>query len=128
MSFKYWIKKTHEKQLDFSSRHKNLRWFTAILTVIILAYFLFINPTENRLLTALLILSGAALTLIIPRTISPILYLWMWLGGLLGEMIAFFFFVLIYYVVLFPISWFIKRHTEVGWQKKNTFGDHRNMY
>lgn len=128
MSLKYWIKKTHKKQVSFSRQHKNLRWFVAILAIISLLYLLFFNSSENRLLPSLIVLSGAVIILIVPRLISPILYLWMWVGGILGEIIAFTFFVVIYYLVLFPISWFIKKQVELGWQKKDTFGEHSNMY
>lgn len=128
MSFKHWIKKTHHKQRDFSSRYKNLRWFIAILAVIGLFYCFFVYSSENRLLTSSLILAGATLFLILPRLISPILYLWMWVGSLIGEIIIFIFFTIVYYIVLFPISRFTRDRTDVGWQKKDTFGDHRNMY
>ena len=116
-----WWTNFFEKLRKNSAKKRIQRQFLLILVVFALGYLgygywkHFFSIQQALLGLGVTFLFGLVLY-ILPRLLKPLLYLWLLLGMLLGEITSFILLGIIYYLLFFPIT-FILRVT-----RKNTLG------
>ena len=127
MSEESWINRTHAKNLAFAKKGKNARWFSALILVLVSMHLFLTNPDQS---VWHLVIGGVfALGMILPILQLPLLYIWMWIGNVLGEISSTAVLGVIYFLLLLPISLFVKnKNVEPGWKAKNEFSPHDNLY
>lgn len=127
MSLKRWIKNTHQKNLSFSASSKNARWFSVIMILIIALVFTIRNSSEYLVPSIL----GAyfLVSLVLPKVGLPVLYLWMWVGSVMGQIISSIFLGVIYFFILLPISLLVKKADYAPqWKVKKVYSPHDKMH
>lgn len=126
MSLESWIRKVHAKNKVFAVDPKNVRRFGVLFIILTLgsSYFELAHKTILCIICSYFIFS-----LFFPKIATPILYIWMWFGVIMGEITGSIFLGLIYYLILFPISFFVKNsRIKSGWRVMNGFSDKEKMY
>lgn len=128
----------HKKALANTQKLKIQRQFLGLLTLIALAIILYRYFKIDVTLFTTLLLAGvvfmfAALVYFIPKLLSPVLYIWLFLGLLLGEITSTLILGLVFYILFFPITfilrnirskndvekegWFSRKDDEIDYEK-----------
>ena len=102
------------EKLNKNSGHKKIqRQFVVILALLAIGYFLlgfwkFSFPQGRLIYGSLTTILAAGVLYYFPKIIQPLLYVWLLLGMVLGELMSYLILGIIYYLLFFPIT-FIKR-------------------
>jgi membrane-bound ClpP family serine protease len=133
-----WIKRFYIKSKELSSSKKKQRqlcWLITLILAIFLVYdFVFFKPTNQFVIASvsiIFLLSGIAK--FYPKLMHYPLLIWMLFGQILGEITSTIILGLVYFVLFFPITLFIrifrKKKEETGWLKKSDeLSDYEKMY
>ncbi|GAA0729681.1 hypothetical protein GCM10009430_40060 [Aquimarina litoralis] len=62
-------------------------------------------------------------TWVFPIIFFPFLFIWLFIGNILGEITSFVILGIVYYVLFTPISLFLKKKENTGWIEKNIDAD-----
>ncbi|CAG5076353.1 hypothetical protein [Parvicella tangerina] len=126
MSLEYWIKNTHKKNKAFARSKRNVRWFAAIL----IALFAILTFKEYPVFEWFYVAVSAALLIgyILPVLLYPLLYAWMWIGSIIGQITSTTFLGIIYFIILLPISFFVKKKYRSGWVKSKPYSSHEKLF
>ncbi len=125
----YWIK-VHQTALRFSKEKRKQRQMGCLLTVVaLLATYLYGWNHDSRNLFLTLSSLPILFALTIPSILRSILYIWMLLGQVIGDFIGTLIISLIYFLLITPVSLFIKKKNTSGWiTKKSSNIDLEKMY
>ena len=109
--------KFFEKLQKNSAKKKIQRQFLYILLFLSVAYFCYgywkFNFTTSRFLIGLVIVFALGiLCFILPKLLKPLLFIWLLLGMLLGEITSFILLGIIYYLLFFPITFIIRKTSK----------------
>lgn len=63
-----------------------------------------------------------------PIVIMPVLYIWMWIGSVLGEITSTAVLAFIYFILLLPLNLFVRKTVIPGWKAKDEYSPHENLY
>jgi hypothetical protein len=117
----------HKKHLSFAKKAKNVRKFALLLTGVILVHYFVAVPFEWSL--HLPIVGFLLVGMLLTQLLQPFLYLWMWIGTLLGEITSTIILGVVFFILLLPISLFVKKKNDnTGWKKASTFSDHDKLF
>lgn len=122
-----WINRTHNQNKAFAVDKTKARWFSAILllAILCLAYFM----SSFSLIYSFFLGGYIVVSLFLPILIWPILYPWMWIGSIMSEIISFTFLSIVYYLILTPVSFFLKKKDyKPGWKPKESFSSKDKLY
>ncbi|MHA7057588.1 SxtJ family membrane protein [Aquimarina sp. M1] len=133
-----WIKSNFSIVKKNSLDKKKQKQFGGLVTVFLLAVY-FVSVYKNGLvfndkqiitLVSAIVLGG--LVLLRPVIIFPFLFIWLFLGNILGEISSFIILGIVYYLLFTPISFFLKmkrkKNDHIGWLDKNGNIDYEKLY
>ncbi|WBX71649.1 SxtJ family membrane protein [Tenacibaculum retecalamus] len=132
-----WIKTGLKIIQENSSQRKKQKQFGLLLIsfcCIILVTLFYKNGVlfelkQNLLIGVLIILS--LITLILPKTFYPFLFVWFFIGFILGEISSFFILGFLYYCCISPITFFLrlknKKEENQGWVDKENIIDYKKL-
>ena len=127
MSLKIWIKNTHQKNISFTKEKIKARWFSVITILLIVCFYIIVQSISP--LFIYVSVGYFLLCLVIPALVIPVLYPWMWFGSVMGEIVSLVFLAVVYYIILFPVSLFVKKKSyNSGWTIKDTFTSKEKLY
>lgn len=133
-----WIKQTLKTVRDTSIDKNKLKQFAGIVIAFLL--FLFCLSVykkgllfhQKQILIASVIGILTILLFLVPLIFSPFLFVWLFVGNILGEISSFIILGIIYYLFFTPISLIIrlkkKKKTIKGWIDKKETIDYKKLY
>ncbi|MDH7448040.1 hypothetical protein [Aquimarina sp. 2201CG14-23] len=72
------------------------------------------------------------ITLLLPILFYPFLFIWLFVGNILGEISSFVILGIVYYLLFFPITFILKitnkKHNTTGWIDKEESIDYEKLY
>lgn len=127
MSLGYWINSIHQKTKVFSLQRKNVLWFSLLVITLTLSQYLYAFPSNYYF--HLLIVGYFIVGLFVPKLVAPALYVWMWIGHLLGEVSSTVLLAVVYFLLLLPIRFLSKKQSYAhGWKEKKSYSPQDSMY
>lgn len=111
-----WIENSWSKSLGYAGSKSKARWFALILVAAPWIWFA-LRWNEYATIPVALIVYTAypILCLILPVLIKPLLIIWLFIGGLLGEISSFVLLIVVYFLLAWPLKIFIRKRTKAGW-------------
>jgi len=125
-----WIRATHKSVLNFSRKRQKQQqflWLIGIILLLIFGYLWYLSDLNFSLLVATGIL--VSLSFFLPIIALPFLYIWMYFGRILSEIISTVVLAIIFLIGIIPIGLF-RRHKNksTGWEDPRGSSDFDNQY
>lgn len=121
-----------------SSQRKKQRQFGGLFLVIIgvlLAVSFFKNGfllDVKQIVLSSVFFTLSVLTLVLPKILSPFLFIWLFIGFVFGEITSFIIMGILYYCFLSPMVVFLrlksKKENKNGWINKENKIDYKKLY
>ncbi|WP_299211965.1 SxtJ family membrane protein [uncultured Aquimarina sp.] len=133
-----WIKGVVRIVQDNSSVKRKQQQFGGLLLVLLLLIFcvsvykdgLLFNPKQIYIGISFSLL--LIITLLLPILFYPFLFVWLFIGNILGEMSSFVILGIVYYLLFFPITFVLKitnkKKITTGWIDKEESIDYEKLY
>ncbi|MBQ4821786.1 SxtJ family membrane protein [Aquimarina sp. MMG016] len=133
-----WIKSNFNTVKKNSLDKKKQRQFGVLVIALLLAIFfvsvykdgLIFNNKQIITVVSSLVLGG--LLLLLPILIFPFLFIWLFVGNILGEISSFVILGIVYYLLFFPITSVLKitnkKKITTGWIDKKESIDYEKLY
>lgn len=134
----HWIKDKIRKSVEISSERKKQKQFGFLVSGFLLLLLVKSFSKEGflidfkQILVIISLMVAISITFLKVNLLRPILFFWMFLGQILGEIMSFIVFAITYYVFLTPIVSFTKlfeKKTEnKGWIDKQNRIDYTKLH
>lgn len=133
-----WIKNTLET-LEKNSKDKGKQRQFGVLVIAFLLLLFFVSVYKEGLILnskQLYTITGSALTGIvmffIPVIFYPFLFIWLFIGNILGEISSFIILGIVYYALFTPITFILKiinrKKVTTGWINREESIDYEKLY
>jgi len=133
-----WIKDTVSIVRDNSNDKRKLRQFGGLLVIFLLLIFCVSVYKDGLLFTPKQMYTGIGvvlilmITLVLPILFYPFLFIWLFVGNILGEISSFVILGIVYYLLFFPITAVLKitnkKKITTGWIDKEESIDYEKLY
>ncbi|WP_299185195.1 SxtJ family membrane protein [uncultured Aquimarina sp.] len=133
-----WISGVIDIVQDNSSAKRKQQQFGGLVLVLLLLIFcvsvykdgFIFNAKQTN--TAISFMVVSIITILLPILFYPFLFVWLFVGNILGEISSFVILGIVYYLLFFPITSVLritnKKKTTTGWIDKKESIDYEKLY
>lgn len=123
-----WISTLHKESVALASKRSKQLQFAALLYAIFALIFYrvygFTPPFYYRMIGVSIMALGWFL---LPQLLYPVLFLWFFIGKVVGEFVSAILLSLLYFLFIWVAKIFVKWRAEPGWKDHEGEGDYTKM-
>ncbi|WP_405207441.1 SxtJ family membrane protein [Aquimarina sp. LLG6339-5] len=133
-----WISGVIDIVQDNSNAKRKQQQFGGLVLVLLLLIFCFSVYKDGFIFNAKQInttigfMGVSIITLLLPMLFYPFLFVWLFVGNILGEISSFVILGIVYYLLFFPITFVLritnKKKATTGWIDKKESIDYEKLY